>query len=178
MDKPEDRHAWTRSINSGLLKLEHAVFLAGYHKALVLCVGPCNFCDECVGTRADCKNPQSGRSAPEAMAVDVYATTRQRGCQIQALTDYSQPMDHFGLLLVEYATLRKEALSPSAGSLLAGQPITRAATKRTRCTGVVCETGGRREVSPKCGLWSLGDSNALACCNKRSLSMPNLHPPL
>ena len=33
MGKPEDRHAWSRKINAGLVKLEREVFLAGYERA-------------------------------------------------------------------------------------------------------------------------------------------------
>jgi predicted metal-binding protein len=37
VDKPEDRHAWTRGVNQELLKLEKALFLAGHYKAFLLC---------------------------------------------------------------------------------------------------------------------------------------------
>jgi hypothetical protein len=35
------------------------------------------------------------------MAVDVFATARQCGFPIQVLEDYSQPMNRYGLLLIE-----------------------------------------------------------------------------
>jgi predicted metal-binding protein len=101
VDKPEDRHKWTKKINGRLLKLERAVFLSGYHKALVLFVDPCNLCEECPDTKADCLNPQNARPAPEGMAVDVFATARRCGFPIQVLDDYSQKMNRYGLLLIE-----------------------------------------------------------------------------
>ena len=101
VDRPEDRHAWTRKINARLVKLERAVFLAGYHKALVLFIDPCNFCDECVPQRTDCKIPQNARPSPEALAVDVFSTARNCGYDIHVLKEYSESMNRFGMLLVE-----------------------------------------------------------------------------
>ena len=98
--RPEDRHAWTRAINDRLLKLERAVFLAGYEKAFVLFVDPCNLCDDCVATPADCRNPRNARPSPEALGVDVFSTVRKCGFPIQVLTDTTQEMNRYGLLLV------------------------------------------------------------------------------
>src|SRR5512136_2472396 len=36
VDQPEDRHAWSKEVNLELLKLERAVFLAGYQKTFLL----------------------------------------------------------------------------------------------------------------------------------------------
>ena len=99
--KPEDRHAWTRAINARLLELERAVFLAGHQKAFVLFIDPCNLCNDCAGTPADCHQPASARPAPEAMGVDVFSTVRNVGYEIEVVKDYSQSMDRFGMLLVE-----------------------------------------------------------------------------
>ncbi len=100
VEHPDDRHAWTRSINRKLLKLEHAVFLAGYEKAFVLYVDPCNLCDECVETPADCNNPMQARPSPEALGIDVFGTVRKCGLPIGVLRDYSQEMNRYGMLLV------------------------------------------------------------------------------
>ena len=35
MKRPEDRHAWSAKINAKLVKLERAVFLAGFERAFV-----------------------------------------------------------------------------------------------------------------------------------------------
>lgn len=101
VQKPEDRHAWTRSINRRLLQLEREVFLAGCYKAFILFVDPCNLCDDCAGGPADCRMPQNARPAPEALGVDVFAVARSCGYQIQVLKDHSQQMNRFGMLMVQ-----------------------------------------------------------------------------
>ena len=99
--KPEDRHAWTRGINQELLKLERALFLAGYYKAFLLCCDSCYLCDDCSETRGTCKNPRSARPSPESMAIDVFTTVRKIGFPIEVLTEYSQTMNRYAFLLIE-----------------------------------------------------------------------------
>ena len=99
--KPENRHAWTRGVCAGLLKLERAVFLAGYHKAFLLFMDTCSLCATCPGVRGECRNPASSRPSPEAMAVDVFSTARQHDYRIEVLSDYSQTMNRFAFLLIE-----------------------------------------------------------------------------
>jgi len=99
--KPEDRHAWTRGINQELVKLERALFLAGYYKAFLLCCDSCYLCDDCTGTRGTCKHPRSARPSPESMAIDVFATCRRIGFPIEVLTEYSQAMNRYAFLLIE-----------------------------------------------------------------------------
>jgi predicted metal-binding protein len=101
MENPEDRHAWSRGLNLGLVKLERAVFLAGFPRAFLLAMDSCSLCAECPGTRAACKNPRQARPSPEAMAVDVFSTVRKVGYPIQVLADYTQPMNRYAFLLVE-----------------------------------------------------------------------------
>jgi len=84
-----------------LLKLERAVFLAGYHKAFLLFMDTCSLCAACPGVRGECKNPASARPSPEAMAVDVFATVRQYDYPIEVLSDYSQTMNRYAFLLIE-----------------------------------------------------------------------------
>ncbi|MCF8107067.1 MAG: DUF2284 domain-containing protein [Desulfohalobiaceae bacterium] len=101
MDKPEDRHAWSAKINAGLVKLERAVFVAGFEKAFLLFMDSCCFCKECTGNRKTCQQPRMARPAPEAMAVDVYTTVRQVGFSVNVLSDYNQKMDRFAFLMVQ-----------------------------------------------------------------------------
>ena len=101
VDKPEDRHAWSRQVNAGLLKLERDVFLAGHQKALLLNMDSCQICGECPSDRAECIHPKSARPTPEAMAVDVFSTVRKVGYPIEVLTDYSQAMNRYAFLLVD-----------------------------------------------------------------------------
>ena len=100
MKKPEDRHAWSARINAKLIKLERAVFLAGFERAFLLFMDSCCFCKECTGTRETCDNPRMARPSPEAMAVDVYSTVRQFGYEISVRTDYDQKMDRYAFLMV------------------------------------------------------------------------------
>ncbi len=98
---PEDRHRWTAKVNRELLKVERAVFLAGYEKAFLLFMDSCSFCEECLGARSDCVNPELARPSPEAMAVDVFSTVRKVGYTIEVLSEYSQPMNRYAILLIE-----------------------------------------------------------------------------
>ncbi len=101
MDEPEDRHAWSKGVNRELLKLERAVFCAGYEKAFMLFMDSCSLCADCTGAREACKNPQSARPSPESMAMDVFSTVRQYGYPIEVLSDYSQAMNRYAFLLIE-----------------------------------------------------------------------------
>jgi predicted metal-binding protein len=98
--KPEERFAWTRKVNLKLLKLERAVFLAGYERAFLLFMDSCCFCKECSGSREACREPRMSRPAPEAMAVDVYSTVRKFGFPISVCTDYSQEMNRYAFLMI------------------------------------------------------------------------------
>jgi len=101
VDKPEDRHAWSREVNEGLLKLERAVFWAGHERAFLLFMDSCCLCNECAGVRAECKKPRSARPSPESMAVDVFTTARQCGYPIAVLSEYSQTMNRYAFLLID-----------------------------------------------------------------------------
>lgn len=101
VEKPEDRHAWTRTVNQALLRMEREVFLSGYRKAFLLFMDSCTLCADCSGARAECKNPKSARPTAEAMGMDVYATVWQIGYPIQVLSDYSQAMNRYAFLMVE-----------------------------------------------------------------------------
>jgi predicted metal-binding protein len=99
--RPEDRFAWTRQVNSKLLKLEREVFLSGYYKAFLLFMDSCNLCASCPGIRQLCKNPKMSRPTPESMAVDVFATVRKIGYPIEVLYDYKQEMNRYAFLFIE-----------------------------------------------------------------------------
>jgi predicted metal-binding protein len=101
VDKPEDRHAWSRGVNQKLLKLERSVFLAGYEKAFLLAMDSCCLCPNCPGVREACKHPQLARPSPESMAVDVFATVGSRHYPIAVLSRYSQAMNRYAFLLIE-----------------------------------------------------------------------------
>jgi len=97
---PEERHEWTRGINWSLHAAEREVFLAGYYKAFVLFVDPCNFCDECVSERRECQHPKRSRPSPEGLGIDVFETVRRAGYPIEVLPDYDAEMNRYGILLL------------------------------------------------------------------------------
>ena len=101
VDKPEDRHKWSKKVNMNLYKLEREVFLSGYERAFLLFMDSCCLCEDCSGERENCKEPRSARPSPEALAVDVYSTVKQYGFPIEVLTDYSQEMNRYAFLMVK-----------------------------------------------------------------------------
>jgi len=98
--EPDERKEWSLQINQQLLKLERAIFLAGYHKAFQLFVDECGFCADCPGERRSCNHPTLLRPAPEALGVDVFATVRACGFPIEVLTDHQASMNRYAFLLV------------------------------------------------------------------------------
>jgi len=101
VEKPEDRHEWTKEINARLLKLERDVFLAGNPKTFLLFMDSCDVCETCAEERVKCKNKRSARPTPEAMAIDVFSTVKQLKYPIAVLKDYSASMNRYAFLLVE-----------------------------------------------------------------------------
>jgi len=101
VDRPEDRHAWTRDVAGKLLDLERDVFVSGHPKAFMLLLDSCSLCESCTGRRTSCKEPRRARPTPEAMAVDVFATVRAAGYPIRVLADTTQEMNRYAFLLIE-----------------------------------------------------------------------------
>ncbi len=101
LDDPEARHAWTRKIDRNLLRIEREVFLANHYKAFVLFVDPCNFCEKCVKDVADCRDALNARPSGEGLGVDIYATARAAGYEIDVLQDLTDEMNRFGFLLID-----------------------------------------------------------------------------
>lgn len=101
VDRPEDRHPWSRKLSLELLKLEHEVFKAGYVKAFLIFFDSCGICLECAESRAECKEPKLSRPTADALAVDVYSTVRKLGYPIEVLSDYGQEMNRYAFLLID-----------------------------------------------------------------------------
>jgi predicted metal-binding protein len=100
-EDPEARHEWSRSINRKLSKIEREVFLSGFYKAFMLFIDPCNFCVECSGPEGECRETLSARPSGEGLGMDVYATARKTGYEINVVKDYDGTMNRFGFLLIE-----------------------------------------------------------------------------
>jgi predicted metal-binding protein len=101
VDRPEDRHTWSNEVNQELLRVERAIFLAGYEKAFLLFMDSCAMCSDCPGRRTKCKNPRAARPSPESMAVDVFSTVRKYGYPIEVLSEYDQAMNRYAFLFIE-----------------------------------------------------------------------------
>jgi predicted metal-binding protein len=100
LDHPDDRHELMKQISEKLLELEKAVLLSGYVKVFLLPADNCSLCNDCVSSKADCKQPALSRPPPEAMAVDVFSTVRTVGYPIEVLADYDQTMNRYAFLLI------------------------------------------------------------------------------
>jgi predicted metal-binding protein len=90
----------TESINRIIPGLEREVFLAGYYKALGLGSGPCHRCTRC-DTKGRCVHPYAARPSMEACGIDVYATARANGLEINVVRRHDQRGDYYGLVLVD-----------------------------------------------------------------------------
>jgi len=101
LDRPEDRHPWSRKLSLDLLKLEHAVFKAGFVKAFLIFFDSCGICLECTGDRTTCKEPKLARPTADALAVDVFSTVRKLGYPIEVLSGYDQEMNRYAFLLID-----------------------------------------------------------------------------
>jgi len=83
------------------VKLERELFLAGYYKAFGLGAGPCRSCNEACAFEEDCRNPDEARPAMEACGIDVFATVRKFGFEIDTVKSTNDKAVYFGLVLVE-----------------------------------------------------------------------------
>jgi predicted metal-binding protein len=101
MEKPEQRHEWSKGVNLKLLNVEREVLLAGNPKTFLLFMDSCSLCVDCAAERKECFNKKCARPAPEGMAVDVFSTVKSLGYPIEVLRDYSALMNRYAFLLIE-----------------------------------------------------------------------------
>lgn len=87
------------NVKSIALELEKEIFLDGYYKALGFGAGPCELCRKC--NPDYCVKPYEARPAMEACGMDVFATARANGYEIEVLRDGSCEGNYFGLVLIE-----------------------------------------------------------------------------
>jgi predicted metal-binding protein len=90
----------SRRLNDTGLAMERELFLAGFHKAWLMGAGPCDICGAC--TRGeDCPTPERARPSMEGCGLDVYATARNAGRQIEVVRTREDDYRFFALLLVD-----------------------------------------------------------------------------
>lgn len=81
-----------------VIELENHIFLSGYRKAFGIACGPCKRCEEC---SEECPEPEKTRPSLESCGIDVYATVRNNGYEIEVLEDKSEIPDYYALVLIE-----------------------------------------------------------------------------
>lgn len=81
------------------VKVARELFLDGYYKAMGFGSGPCLKCREC--DPEHCRFPKQMTPAMEACGIDVFATVRNNGLEINTVREKGDPANYFGLVLVE-----------------------------------------------------------------------------
>jgi len=94
-----------------MFELERHTFLSGYYKAFAMGALPCSYCDDCLPERVGfvldqaskrfCEHQHKARPSMEACGIDVFATVRKVGYEIEVRTSPYERITFFGLLLIE-----------------------------------------------------------------------------
>lgn len=83
-----------------LVAIERAAFLEGRYKAFGMGAGSCRFCNRCDTSRL-CRFPELVRPSMEGCGVDVYATCRNSGIELEVVTRKDQAAKYVSLVLLE-----------------------------------------------------------------------------
>ncbi|MDD4238791.1 MAG: DUF2284 domain-containing protein [Desulfotomaculaceae bacterium] len=92
-------HCENKDPSDIVLKLERAIFFAGYYKVLGYGCGACMLCKTCNAEK--CMHPLDARPSMEACGIDVYETVRTNGFPIMVVQDRKSSGNYYGLLLIE-----------------------------------------------------------------------------
>lgn len=79
-------------------KLEKEIFLQGYYSAFGFASGPCPHCETC--NLKECVHPGKARPSMEASGIDVFATVRKAGFEINVLKSTKENPSYFCLVLI------------------------------------------------------------------------------
>ena len=83
-----------------VVALERLMFLDGHYKVFGLMAGPCRLCKSCnVGGR--CRFPYLARPSMESCGIDVYATARNSGIELNVATRKDGPSKYINLILID-----------------------------------------------------------------------------
>ncbi len=85
--------------NQMALKMAEILFFDNYYKAIAFGCGPCRKCENC--NIEECNFPKEAIPAMEASGIDVFATARANGFEINTLSSREETQNCFGLILVE-----------------------------------------------------------------------------
>ena len=90
----------THSFQKLMLKAEKTAFKAGYYRAFAYWAGPCSICTEC-NPPLPPKKCTATRPSMESAGIDVFATVRKQGFQMETRKDKNEFVKYFGLLLLD-----------------------------------------------------------------------------
>ncbi len=97
-------------VHDTIYKLERHAFLSGYYKTFGFGAYPCALCKTCLPEEGDvdfhtvkrlCRHQDMMRPAMEASGIDVYATVRAAGFELEVVTTFDEMIKTFGLLLLD-----------------------------------------------------------------------------
>lgn len=83
-----------------ITKMEEKAFSMGFYKAFGLGAGPCQLCEHC-DTISTCIRTEEARPSMEACGIDVYQTVRNLNLKIETLTNKTDEVNIYGLILLE-----------------------------------------------------------------------------
>ncbi len=95
-----DDRAGQRQRQFLLAALEREAFLDGFYKAFGMSAGPCRLCAKC-DPAGRCQHPDVVRPAMEACGIDVYATCRNSGVELNVVTRRDAPAKYVNLVLID-----------------------------------------------------------------------------
>lgn len=75
------------------------IYLDGYYKVIAFGSGMCKLCKDC--DPDGCRQPELAIPAMEACGIDVFATARHFGQEINTLRHPDEVRNHFGLICIE-----------------------------------------------------------------------------
>jgi predicted metal-binding protein len=100
LESGEDEYPVRRQMKMTIAKLERKLFLDGYYGAFGMSSGPCNLCDKC-DVDQPCQQPHLARPSMEACGIDVYATLRNVGLELEVVTTDKGVCTFCGLILFQ-----------------------------------------------------------------------------
>jgi predicted metal-binding protein len=100
-DKTAYPSVWSKEMTGKLLEAEREIFLKNYPKAFLLNQTCCDVCNDCQGTRANCKDKRRARPSPEGFAVDVYQTSLNAGFNLHVIAENPAEISRIAIIMLD-----------------------------------------------------------------------------
>ncbi len=81
------------------VQVSKELLLDGYYKVIAFGSGPCRKCEKC--DPEHCRFPGQTLPSMEACGIDVFATVKANGLELQMLRDKNAPINCYGLIMTE-----------------------------------------------------------------------------